>query len=149
MDPKDKVAIVTGGASGLGKATVQRLAAQGAKVVIADFNDENGKALEAELPEATAFAHCDVTATEDVETVVELAVSRFGRLDIAVNCAGVGAAERTIGRKGPHDLKRFQRTVAVNLFGTFDVIRQAAFKMAQKEPDEDGGRGVIVNTASV
>jgi len=149
MDPNGKCALVTGGASGLGEATVRRLIDHGAKAVIVDLNEENGQALADEYPEAAAFAQCNVTVAEEVEGAVESAVSRFGRIDILINCAGMGAAERTVGRESPHDLKRFKNTVAVNLFGTFDMIRQAAFRMAKNEPDEDGGRGVIVMTGSV
>lgn len=149
MDPNGKCAIVTGGASGLGEATVRRLIDHGARAVIVDLNEAKGQALAEEYPETVAFAQCDVTVTEEVQSAVELAVSQFGRIDVLVNCAGMGAAERTIGREAPHDLKRFKNTVAVNLFGTFDMIRQAAFKMAQNGPDEDGGRGVIVMTSSV
>ena len=149
MDPKGKCAIVTGGASGLGKATVLRFLEQGANVVIVDMNGEAGQSLADEHAESAAFAQCDVTVTEQVKAAVELALERFGQIDVLVNCAGVGAAERTIGRNAPHDFDLFKWVVGVNLFGTFDMVRRAAFEMAKNDPDEDGCRGVIVNTASV
>ncbi len=149
MDPKGKCAIVSGGASGLGRATVLRFLEQGANVVVVDMNGEVGQALADEHADTAAFAQCDVTDTEQVKAAVELAMERFGRVDMLVNCAGVGAAERTIGREAPHDFDLFKMVVSVNLFGTFDMVRRAAFEMAKNEPDEDGSRGVIVNTSSV
>jgi NAD(P)-dependent dehydrogenase (short-subunit alcohol dehydrogenase family) len=149
MDPKGKCAIVTGGASGLGKATVLRFVDQGAKVVIVDMNGDAGQALADDHADSAVFAQCDVTITDQVTAAVQLAVERFGQVNMLVNCAGVGAAERTIGRRAPHDFDLFKWVVGVNLFGTFDMVRQAAFEMAKNEPDEDGCRGVIVNTSSV
>ena len=149
MDPKGKVAVVTGGASGLGKATVLRLLERGAKAVIVDYDEAAGRALAAEHPETTAFAKCNVTVTDEVTAAVDAAISAFGRIDILVNCAGIGSAERTLGREAPHDMERFKMVVAVNLFGAFDMTRQAAFRMAKNEPDEDGCRGVVLMTGSV
>lgn len=149
MDPNGKVAVVTGGASGLGKATVLRLLGKGAKVLIADYDAAAGQALAAAHPETTAFAKCNVTVTDEVAAAVDLAMTRFGRIDIVVNCAGIGAAERTLGREAPHNLDLFKTVIAVNLFGTFDMSRQAAFKMAQNTPDADGCRGVVIMTGSV
>src|SRR5947209_5286635 len=143
-------AVVTGGASGLGEATVRRLAAAGAKVVILDRDAAKGEALAKELgTDAAAFAPTDVTNAADVTAAVDLAVSR-GPLRIAVNCAGVGWAGRVVARDGtPHDLDLFSTVVSINLIGTFNVLRLAAAAMAATEPTETGERGVIVNTASI
>jgi 3-hydroxyacyl-CoA dehydrogenase / 3-hydroxy-2-methylbutyryl-CoA dehydrogenase len=138
-------ALVAGGASGLGAATVRRLHAAGAIVTIADVNAERGEALAAELGERAAFAACDVTQADQVQAAVEAA----GGLRISVCCAGIGWAERTAGRRGPHAFEPFQQVVAVNLLGTFNVLRLAAAAMLANEPDAEGERGVCVNTASI
>ncbi len=137
-------ALVTGGASGLGAATVRRLHAGGASVTIADVSEAAGSALAASLGERAAFVACDVTDPAQVEA----AVGAPG-LRLSVSCAGIGHAERTLARSGPHDLEAFERVVAVNLVGTFNVLRLAAQAMAGNEPDAGGERGVIVNTASI
>jgi len=149
MEIANRVALITGGASGLGGATAERLVSQGAKVCIADVSVENGKAMAAKLGDAAVFAHCDVTVTDQVSAAVEQTVTELGGLDILVNCAGVGMAMRTVGRTGMHDLDVFKWVININLIGTFDFIRHAAAKMVENEPDEDGGRGVIINTSSV
>lgn len=136
-------ALVAGGASGLGAATARRLRAAGAAVTIADLNAERGEALAAEL--GAAFVVCDVTAPEQVQA----AVAAAGALRISVCCAGVGWAEKTAGKRGPHALEPFQTVVAVNLVGTFNVLRLAAAAMLANDPDEEGERGVCVNTASI
>jgi 3-hydroxyacyl-CoA dehydrogenase/3-hydroxy-2-methylbutyryl-CoA dehydrogenase len=136
-------ALVMGGASGLGAATARRLAAGGARVIIADLNAEKGEALEAEL--GASFAGCDVTDAEQVEA----AVAAAGDLRISVCCAGVGWAEKTAGRGGPHSLEPFRTVIAVNLIGTFNVLRFAAAAMLDNEPDGEGERGVCINTASI
>jgi len=149
MDIKGKTAIVTGGASGLGEATVRRLQGMGANVVIADFNVQGGEALAAELGETAVFAKMDVTNSEEVQAGVDLATERFGAIHILVNCAGTGAAMRTVGREAPHDLDLFKKIIDINLIGTFDAIRLAAFQMQKNDPgDGNQDRGVIVNTAS-
>ncbi len=142
------VALVTGGASGLGEATVRQLVSEGARVVIVDLNADRGKRLAAELGDAATFAQADVSSAEEVQAAVEQATS-MGTLRAAVNCAGIGMAMRTISKDGtPHDLGVFQKIISVNLFGTFNILRLSASAMSKNEP-EDGERGVIVNTASV
>jgi NAD(P)-dependent dehydrogenase (short-subunit alcohol dehydrogenase family) len=144
-----KTALVTGGASGLGRATVEGLVAKGARAVIADLSTSDGAAVAKELGDAVHFHPTDVTAEDEVLAAVAHALDRFGGLHIAVNCAGVGWPNRVINRDGSlHDLGLFETVIRVNLIGTFNVIRVAAGQMASQEP-EDGERGVIVNTASV
>lgn len=138
-------ALVTGGASGLGRATATRLAAGGARVVVVDLPSSPGEAVAKEL--GGVFVPTDVTSEAEVETAV-LAASELAPLRVAVNCAGTAIAERTVGKLGPHPLPDFARVVQVNLVGTFNVIRLAAAAMGESEP-VDGERGVIVNTASV
>ncbi|ALJ21888.1 3-hydroxyacyl-CoA dehydrogenase [Microbacterium sp. No. 7] len=145
----DAVALVTGGASGLGRATARRLIDEGAHVVVVDLPSERNEAAVAELGPRAAFAPGDVTSEDDVQAAVDRAHG-LGRLRVVVNCAGIAAAQRTVSRQGPHPLDQFSRVVAVNLIGTFNVIRLAAAEMSAGEPTEDGTeRGVIVNTASV
>ena len=151
MDISGASAIITGGASGLGEAAARALAARGAKVVIADLNDEKGTALADEL--GGTFVHCDVTDTDQVIAAVE-AAKDLGPVRGLVNCAGIGWATRTIGRDGEyssaHDLGVFNKVIQVNLVGTFNCIRLAATAMSQEEPlTDDGERGAIVNTASL
>ena len=143
-------AIVTGGASGLGEATARLLAKRGVRVVVADLNEERGAKLAAEL--GGEFARCDVTDTDQVIAAVE-AASSLAPLWSVVNCAGIGWATRTIGKDGQyasaHDLELYRKVIEINLIGTFNVCRLAATKMSANEPDPDGSRGAIVNTASV
>lgn len=150
MEINGASAIVTGGASGLGEATSRLLAERGAKVVVLDMQDDKGKALADEI--GGAFCHADVTNTDEVIAAVE-AAKDLGPLKAVVNCAGVGWATRTIGKDGEyssaHDLGVFEKVIAINLVGTFNVTRLAATAMSQNEPDEDGCRGAVVNTASV
>ncbi|SEO56990.1 3-hydroxyacyl-CoA dehydrogenase [Trujillonella endophytica] len=146
MEIEGKSALVTGGASGLGLATVRRLADAGADVVAVDLPQADRTALDA-LGDRVRFAPADVTDEEGVATAVRLA-NEDGRLAVAVNCAGIGVAIKTVGKKGAFPLADFERVVRVNLIGTFNVIRLAAEAMADNEPI-DAERGVIVNTASV
>jgi NAD(P)-dependent dehydrogenase (short-subunit alcohol dehydrogenase family) len=141
-----KTALVTGGASGLGRAAAEELHRAGANVLVADLSDQ-GNAAAAELGDRAAFARTDVTSRDDVSAAIAAAVEAFGGLHVVVNCAGLAWAARTLGREGPHDLDAFARVVQVNLVGTFNVIRLAARQMASQEPDGEE-RGVIVNTAS-
>jgi NAD(P)-dependent dehydrogenase (short-subunit alcohol dehydrogenase family) len=149
MELTGNVVLVTGGASGLGAATVRRLVAGGARAVIVDKDDERGKALAAELGSGVAFAHADVTDATQVEAAVATAAA-LGPLRVVVQCAGVGWASRTLDRTGkPHDLELFQKVIAINLVGHFNVLRLAAAAIAKTEATASGERGVIVNTASV
>ncbi|HHW61316.1 MAG TPA: 3-hydroxyacyl-CoA dehydrogenase [Syntrophomonadaceae bacterium] len=149
MDIAGSVALVTGGASGLGAATVEMFIEKGAKCVIADLNEEKGKEFAAKFGDNAVFVNCNVTNTEDNEAAVKTAVDKFGKLDILVNAAGIGSASRTIGKDGPTNLDWFKMVVDINLIGTFDMIRLAAWEMSKNEPNEKGERGVIINVASV
>ncbi|MGH9833843.1 MAG: 3-hydroxyacyl-CoA dehydrogenase, partial [Blastocatellia bacterium] len=149
MEIQGNTFLVSGGASGLGGATSRLLAASGANVVIADINQEKGSALTDELGANTRFVEMNVTDEESVKNAVAAAVSAFGALSGAVNCAGIGVGEKTVGKDGPHSLASFKRVIEVNLIGTFNVIRLAAAQMASQEPNAGGERGVIINTASI
>ncbi len=149
MDVKDKVALVTGGASGLGAATTRALVGAGAKVVIVDRAKDAGAALARELGEAACFAEADVTSDTAMRAAVGEARARFGALHLAVGCAGVGTAARTLGREGPMPLELFSLTVNVNLIGMFNMLRLAAAEMATNTPDAEGERGLVVMTASI
>ncbi len=141
--------IITGGASGLGEATVRRFHAAGANVVIADLNTERGEKLAVELGARAVFARTDVTADADGQACVAKAVASFGGLQGLVNCAGVGTPEKVLGKNGPQPLANFAKTVGINLIGTFNMLRLAADAMSKGNPNAAGERGVIVNTASV
>jgi 3-hydroxyacyl-CoA dehydrogenase / 3-hydroxy-2-methylbutyryl-CoA dehydrogenase len=142
-------ALISGGASGLGEATTRRLHEAGAHVVISDLNAEKGEALAAELGERAKFVEANVMEEDGVKAAVETAAAADGGLRISVSCAGIGWAQRTSSKHGPHDLEVFHNVIKVNLVGTFNVLRLAASAMSENEPDEGGERGVCVNTASV
>ena len=147
MQIRNSIFLVTGGASGLGAATAQMAAANGAKVVIADLQAEAGEKLAKEI--GGKYCKCDVTSEADGKAAVAAAIQAFGGLHVLVNCAGIGVAERTIGKEAPHDLARFTKVISINLIGTFNMIRLAADAMAKAGPNAAGERGVIINTASV
>src|SRR3954467_10628892 len=150
MKSFDVAAVVSGGASGLGEATTRELAARGAAVTILDLQEEKGLALAEELGGPTPLRPPDVTAEASVQAAIADATGKDRPLRIAINCAGIGWAQRTVGRDGePHDFGAFAKVVSVNLIGTFNVLRLAASAMSQTEPGEDGERGVVVNTASI
>jgi NAD(P)-dependent dehydrogenase (short-subunit alcohol dehydrogenase family) len=149
MDIKGAVALISGGASGLGEATVRTLVEAGAKAVIADMNVEKGEALASELGASVAFVKTDVSDADQVQAAVDKAVS-MGTLRATISCAGIGAGVRLLGKDGsPHDLRIFQKIINVNLFGTFNMMRLGAAAMNKNTPDADNHRGVIVNTASI
>ncbi len=147
MNVKGQAAIVTGGASGLGGATASALAAAGAKVAIFDLQDELGEHKAKEI--GGLFVKTNVADAASVEASVKTVVEKLGTPRVVVNCAGIGRSGRTISKSGPHDLAMFSQVIQVNLIGTFNVIRIAAYAMSQSEPLDGGERGVIVNTASV
>ncbi len=150
MDINDTTAIVTGGASGLGEAVTERLIAGGGRVAIFDLDEAKGQALVAKHDGKAIFARVDVADEESAMAGVAAAVQAFGGVQICVNCAGIGAAARIVGRNGPMPLKDFERIIRVNLVGTFNISRLAAAEMLKGEPrGSDGERGVIVNTSSL
>ncbi|MEZ0609766.1 3-hydroxyacyl-CoA dehydrogenase [Fibrella sp. WM1] len=153
MNLQQATALVSGGASGLGEATVRAFHAAGANVIIADLNQDRGNALVTELGDRVRFALTNVVNEADVQQAVDLAVETFGTLHIAVSCAGIAEARKTLGKVGgeygPHALDAFRRTIEINLIGTFNVIRLAAFAMEKNVPNGEGERGVLINTASV
>src|SRR6059058_5262756 len=138
-------ALVAGGASGLGAATTRALHERGASVVIADLNAEKGEALAAELGEGAAFMEANVMEPEPVQAAVKAAADAAGGLRISICCAGIGWAQRTASKQGPHDLEIFHNVIKVNLVGTFNVLRLAAAAMVDNDPDAGGERGVCVN----
>ena len=150
MDINGASAIVTGGASGIGAASVRQLAAKGAKVVVADLNAEKGEALAKEI--GGMFVSVDVTKTDQVQAAVD-AAREAGPLRVLVNSAGIGSAARTIGRDGTidsaHDLDIWKKVIEINLVGSFDAIRRAATVMSQNDPSDTGEKGAIVSMASV
>lgn len=147
MQITQTAAIITGGASGLGEATARKFREAGAQVVIFDRDAGRGVAVAAEI--GAGFAEVDVTDEVSVAAGIKLAVAHMGKINACVNCAGIASGEKTVGRDGPHALDTFQRTININLIGTFNVLRLAAAEMSGNEADEDGARGVIVNTASI
>ncbi|MEK7371177.1 MAG: 3-hydroxyacyl-CoA dehydrogenase, partial [candidate division NC10 bacterium] len=141
--------VITGGASGLGRATAERLLAGGGRVVLLDLPRSPGAEVAAGMGDGALFAPADVTNPDELTAALEAAVKRFGAIHALVNCAGIGTAEKTYGKRGPADLAVFTKVIQVNLIGHFNSIRLTAAHMAKNQPGEDGERGVIVNTASV
>ena len=146
MRIEDKVFIVTGAASGLGEGTARMLAANGAKVVVADMQADKGEAVARDID--GVFVKCDVTQEADGQAAVDAAL-KLGKLFGLVNCAGIAIGEKTVGKNGPHALAAFTKTVTINLIGSFNMIRLAADAMAKNEPEATGERGVLISTASV
>ena len=148
MEVKQKVALISGGASGLGAASARMIVEGGGRVVLVDIDQAQAEAFARELGGAAQPVGADVSNPEQVEEAIALALERFGRLDIAINCAGIGGSKRVVGKEGPVALEWFTRIIQVNLVGTFNVIRLAAAAMARNAADEEGERGLIINTAS-
>lgn len=150
MEISKKTVFITGGASGLGEATAIRMVKAGANVIILDLSEERGAALAASLGDKAAFIKTDISVPEQVAAAVDFALQKFGQVDVLVNCAAFASAMKTTdARRGPHDLNLFRKTVEVNIIGIFDVIRNVATAMLNNVPNQDGERGVIINTASV
>lgn len=149
MNISDVVAAVTGGASGLGETTVRELVKNGARVVIIDIDSDKGEKLAASIGENAAFVKTDVTSETDVRQAVQKAVSAFGKLNVAINCAGIVSPGKLIGKKGPMPLETFNKVLQLNLVGTLNVIRLSVEQMINNTASEDGEKGVIINTASI
>lgn len=149
MHISNRCFIITGGGSGLGEASARMLVEAGGRVVIADVNDEGGEQVAASLGDAARFVHCDVTREDHGQAAVATARDAFGGVNGLVNCAGIGAPTKVLGKEGPHSLDGFSKVVQVNLIGSFNMIRLATAAMAEAEPDDGGERGVVINTASV
>ena len=150
MELRDKVCVVTGGASGLGRATVERFAKNGAKVAIFDLNEEEGSALAGSLGSDVCFYPVNIANDADISAAIDGVMSRFGAIHVCVNCAGRGGgATKTLGRKGRFPMDLFRDVININLVGTFSVLSQVAEKMADNDPDVNGERGVVINTSSV
>jgi 3-hydroxyacyl-CoA dehydrogenase/3-hydroxy-2-methylbutyryl-CoA dehydrogenase len=149
MNKTEVVALVTGGASGLGEATVLELAGNGAKVVIVDMDMAKGEKLAVTAGGNVIFAHGDVTSEESIRQAIKKAVDQFGKINVAVNCAGVPDSGKVMGKKGPLSLALFNKVIQINLVGTMNVIRLAVLQMMNNNPNDDGEKGVIVNTSSI
>jgi 3-hydroxyacyl-CoA dehydrogenase/3-hydroxy-2-methylbutyryl-CoA dehydrogenase len=149
MQIKDSIAVITGGASGLGEACVRSLSALGCKVAILDIAVERGEKLAAELGSSVIFVHGDVTSDEGSSAAVAKAAAAFGKINVAINCAGVADPGKILSKKGPMSLDFFNRVVQINLVGTLNIIRLAVEQMVKNTADDEGEKGVIINTASV
>lgn len=149
MQLKDATAAVTGGASGLGRAVAKKLIDGGARVAVLDLPKEGQKEAVEKLGPNALFTPCDVSQPDQVEAALTQAKEKFGQLRIAVSCAGIAFAQKILSKGVPHDLGGFQKSLEVNLCGTFNICRIAASLMADNEPNEDGERGVLINTASI
>jgi len=149
MNSKDVVALVTGGASGLGEASITELVKKGARVVIVDVDSDKGEKLAANIGEGAIFVKTDVTSEADVRQAIQKAVDAFGKINVVINCAGIVNPGKLIGRKGPLPLESFNKVMQLNLVGTLNVIRLTVEQMINNTPDEEGERGIIINCASI
>jgi 3-hydroxyacyl-CoA dehydrogenase / 3-hydroxy-2-methylbutyryl-CoA dehydrogenase len=149
MKIKDCFAVVSGGASGLGEATVRKIVQKGGKAFIIDLDEEKGKKLQEELADSVVFQKTDVTSEEEVAAAIQNAVDSYGSINLVVNCAGIAPPSRVVGRKRVHSLGLFSKVIEINLIGTFNVLRLTAQKMKGNKENDLGERGLIINTASV
>lgn len=149
MELKNSVSIITGGCSGLGEATVRKFHSLGGKICIFDLDSKRGEKLERELGENCAYFSVDVCHEANIKEAIIAVIKQFNKININVNCAGIALAEKTLGRDGPHDLKRFKKIIDVNLIGTFNILRLCAEQMAKNSIDNNQEKGIIINTASV
>ena len=149
MEIKDSVAVVTGGASGLGEACIRNFLSKGGKVSILDFAEERGQKVASELGDAALFCLTDITKEKDVQAALDKTVEAFGAIHVAVNCAGVGIPAKVLGKEGPMSMAHFNKVVQINLIGTMNVVRLAAEKMVKNQGNDDGEKGVVINVASV
>jgi 3-hydroxyacyl-CoA dehydrogenase/3-hydroxy-2-methylbutyryl-CoA dehydrogenase len=149
MEIKDSVSVVSGGASGLGEATVRHLLEKGSKISILDIGEESGQKIASELGDSVIFCKTDVTDEQSVQTAIDRTMETFGAIHGAINCAGVGTPAKVLGKEGPMPIGQFNQVVQINLVGTMNVIRLAGEHMVKNNPNSDGERGVVVNTASV
>ena len=149
MEIKDSVAIVTGGASGLGESCVRNLINRGGKVSIFDFAEDRGGKVASELGDAVTFCMTDITDEANVRAAIDKTIEAFGAIHIAVNCAGVGIPAKVLGKEGPMSMDHFNKVVQINLMGTMNVVRLAAEKMVKNQGNDDGEKGVVINVASV
>ena len=149
MELKDSTFIVTGGASGLGAATVRRIVGEGGKAAIFDPAEEQGRALAGELGDSAVYANVDVAEESSAEEGIAGVMESFGSIHGVVNCAGIGIPAKVVGKKGPMPMEKFTKTIQVNLVGTFNVTRLAAARIMENAPNSEGERGVVINTASV
>lgn len=149
MNIKNLITVVTGGASGLGEATVEQFVADGAKVAIFDFDEKRGDSIAGRFGDQVIFCKTDVVEANSVAAAIEKTMAAFGAIHVVVNCAGVGTPMKVLGKEGPMAIEDFNRVVQINLIGTMNVIRLAAEKMVQNTPNEDGEKGVVINTASI
>jgi len=149
MEISNKVALITGGASGLGLSTAKTLVESGANVMLLDLNEDNAKKAVESLGDNSSYVIANVTEEDSVQNAIDETLKKYGSLDIVINCAGIGSASKTVGRDGAHPLDYFKTVVDINLNGTFNVLRLAAVEMGKNEPNADGECGVIINTASV
>ena len=145
---KDVVAVITGGASGLGEGTARLLVASGARVALLDLNDEKGVSLASELGPSAIFCKADITDGKSTQAAIDKTMEAFGAIHVNVNCAGVGAGVKVLSKRGPMDMSIFSKVVNINLMGTMNTLRLAAEKMMANKPNADGERGVVINTAS-
>lgn len=149
MEIKNSVAVVTGGASGLGEACVRNLVEQGGKAAIFDLDEERGEKIASEIGSAAIFCNTNVVDDGSLQAAIDKTIEAFGAIHFAINCAGVGTPMKVLGKEGPVKMEAFNKVVQINLMGTFNVIRLAAEKMVTNTPNEDGEKGVVINTASI